>query len=94
MVGGTILGLGNTLASLAAACRENAEKCNAIQMTEQVNVYVPAVVGPLSKLLLAIEEFLWRFAAGLLIGLAVGYLSHLALDAVTPRSIPLLTAGF
>lgn len=39
-------------------------------------------------------EFFWRAAAGFGNGLAAGYLSHLVLDAGTPRSIPLLTNGF
>lgn len=34
--------------------------------------------------------FLWRLLSGIVVGLSVGYLSHLALDAGTPRSIPLL----
>lgn len=33
---------------------------------------------------------LWRLAGGFLVGVAVGYLSHLALDQVTPRGLPLL----
>lgn len=45
-------------------------------------------------LLLNLFELLWRLAAGFANGLAAGYLSHLALDAVTPRSIPLLKTGF
>jgi membrane-bound metal-dependent hydrolase YbcI (DUF457 family) len=36
----------------------------------------------------------WRFAAGFANGLAAGYVSHLALDAATPRSLPLLVSGF
>lgn len=32
----------------------------------------------------------WRLAAGILIGLVVGYASHLALDACTPRGLPLI----
>ena len=34
--------------------------------------------------------FLWRLLSGVAVGVSVGYLSHLALDACTPRSIPLL----
>ena len=34
--------------------------------------------------------FAWRFAAGALIGIVAGYASHLALDAATPRGLPLL----
>ena len=33
---------------------------------------------------------LWHFLGGLLLGLAMGLISHLALDAVTPRSLPLI----
>jgi hypothetical protein len=32
----------------------------------------------------------WRLLCGFVAGLPAGYLSHLALDACTPRSIPLL----
>lgn len=34
----------------------------------------------------------WRLAAGALVGFAAGYLSHLALDSRTTKSIPLLTS--
>ena len=34
------------------------------------------------------NALLWRLAAALLIGIAVGYASHLLLDARTPRGIP------
>lgn len=43
------------------------------------------------RLLLLLAEVACRMAAGFLNGLAAGYVSHLALDAVTPRSIPLLS---
>lgn len=33
---------------------------------------------------------LWRLAAGVIVGLVVGYGSHLALDACTPRGLPLI----
>ena len=35
-------------------------------------------------------EFLFRFLAGLLAGLLAGYASHLALDSLTPSSLPIL----
>jgi hypothetical protein len=41
-----------------------------------------------------IEELLWKFLHGVVPGLATGYLSHLVLDAATPRGIPLLVRGF
>jgi hypothetical protein len=38
----------------------------------------------------AFMAFLWRFFSGFTAGLPAGYLSHLALDARTPRCIPLI----
>jgi hypothetical protein len=38
----------------------------------------------------AFMAFLWRFFSGFAAGLPAGYLSHLAMDARTPRCIPLL----
>ena len=44
----------------------------------------------LPALLLLVAELFWRFVAGLISGLQAGYVSHLLLDAATPRSLPLL----
>jgi hypothetical protein len=38
----------------------------------------------------ALMAFIWRFLSGFVAGLPAGYLSHLLLDAVTPRGIPLV----
>lgn len=38
------------------------------------------------------EALAWHALAALLVGFAAGYVSHLALDSGTPRSIPLLFA--
>src|SRR5207302_11325616 len=38
----------------------------------------------------AVLEFLLRFLSGLLAGLLAGYASHLALDSLTPSSLPIL----
>jgi hypothetical protein len=35
-------------------------------------------------------EFILRFLSGLLAGLLAGYASHLALDSLTPSSLPIL----
>jgi hypothetical protein len=93
-VGGAILAMGDALGAFAATCRENAEKCRALQMEQQGDTFVFAPADSVSQLLLCVFEFLWRVGAGFAHGLAAGYLSHLALDAVTPRSIPLLKARF
>jgi membrane-bound metal-dependent hydrolase YbcI (DUF457 family) len=37
-----------------------------------------------------IQQLLWQIAAGLLSGLLAGYGSHLALDMVTPASLPFI----
>lgn len=36
------------------------------------------------------DEFVWWLLAGALAGLTAGYASHLALDALTPRGLPIL----
>jgi membrane-bound metal-dependent hydrolase YbcI (DUF457 family) len=36
----------------------------------------------------------FHLAAGFVAGLPAGYVSHLACDMTTPRSIPFLTRGF
>jgi membrane-bound metal-dependent hydrolase YbcI (DUF457 family) len=36
------------------------------------------------------EARAWRFVAGLLTGLIAGYLSHLILDAATPKGLPVV----
>lgn len=91
-VGGAIISTRNRLSELETGCRENAERCRAIRMVRQGNGFVPAPRGSLSEFLSEMQELLWRLLAGFLNGLAAGYLSHLALDAASPRSIPLLTS--
>ncbi len=87
--GGAIIALKDSLTASERACRENAEKCRVIPMEPQRNIFVPVSQQPLNP-----TELFWRFLAGFLNGLAAGYVSHLVLDATTPRSIPLLTTGF
>ncbi len=94
IAGGAIIASKDALRALERACRENAEKCRAIPMEPQGDIFVPVPIGSFSQLPLSLAELFWRFLAGLLNGLAAGYVSHLALDATTPRSIPLLTTGF
>jgi hypothetical protein len=51
--------------------------------------------GSIAKILSFIERCLWLLLAGFVIGAATGYVSHLALDAVTcKRTLPLLAKGF
>jgi len=46
--GGGIIAMGNALAAFEAACRENAEKCRALPMEEQGNVFAFAPPDPIS----------------------------------------------
>lgn len=77
----------------AEACRVKRESLNMVPHPTQPNLFVPAPTDQWEHLCLTLQEF-WRFAAGFANGLAAGYVSHLALDATTPRSIPLLVSGF
>ncbi len=52
----------------------------------------PHSIDALASFFSKLVELFWWFLAGVLNGLAAGYLSHLALDAMTPGSIPVLTA--
>lgn len=69
-----------------AACRQRAEHFAALRRNPQLDF--------LSTLLFLAAEMFWRAAAGFVAGFTGGYASHLALDAVTPRGIPLFTRGF
>ncbi len=78
----------------ADACRLKRDSLNMLPHPSQPNLFVPAPGDRWEHLCLTIQELLLRFAAGFANGLAAGYVSHLALDAATPRSIPLLVSGF
>ena len=67
-------------------CREQAE----IQRQKQL-----ASTDPIIQLLHSMAVMFWHFLAGFVNGAGAGYLSHLALDAITPRSIPVFPSfGF
>jgi hypothetical protein len=93
---GTIfVSAGAVLSTWETACRTKAENWKALQMIPGPNgTFVVAPSDPIQRLLLSVAELFWRLAAGFLNGFTAGYISHLALDAVTPRSIPLLASGF
>jgi hypothetical protein len=92
--GGGVVAAKSVLTAWEKACRENAEKCRAIQALQLGNTFVPVPADPFSQLLYKLFEALWRFLAGFVNGFAAGYVSHLALDATSSRSIPLLASGF
>jgi hypothetical protein len=95
-----ILSLGEVLAGAETYCRQQAERkaeelktLRMIPDPSQPSVFIPAPNNSLTQLWLTICELFWQTLAGFANGLAAGYLSHLMLDAGTPRSIPLLTNG-
>lgn len=61
-------------------CREQAEA----QRQKQV-----AATHPFIQFLHSLAVMFWHFLAGFVNGVGPGYLSHLALDCITPRSIPM-----
>lgn len=81
---GGALGLAK-IAELQAACRRRAITQNQLaarcapRSTERSNAEFTA--------------FAWTFTAGLVVGFAAGYASHLTLDALTQRSLPLIGAS-
>ena len=97
-----ILSLGDTLNKIEEFCRQKAEQNAAERRTLQAvpdksdpNALIPVVPNSsLVQLFLLVVEFFWRALAGFANGVAAGYISHLVLDAGTPRSIPLLANGF
>jgi membrane-bound metal-dependent hydrolase YbcI (DUF457 family) len=97
-VGSGLASRGYFLAQWEGFCLEKAEQCRVRPTTlvwdPQEDFYVQVPPNPLSQLLSTLGELFWEFLAGFLNGLVGGYASHLALDAFTPRSIPLLTRGF
>lgn len=76
------------LVGLAAACRAEANKYRAIQTVRDPFTGEFRPIAP--NLFQLLAEWFWSFVAGVLTGLSAGYLSHLVLDAGTPRSIPFL----
>jgi membrane-bound metal-dependent hydrolase YbcI (DUF457 family) len=53
----------------------------------------PAIAG-FERFLLVFQEVAWRVTAGLLAGFIAGYVSHLALDAFTVKSLPVFGVDF
>jgi hypothetical protein len=60
---------------------------------ERHRQFVRASVSFWDRLWHGIAASFWQLAAGVVAGLAGGYLSHLALDAWTPRGLPFLGVG-
>lgn len=60
---------------------------NEAQRNAQLRAASPSLLPQIGY---GVLEFVLRFLAGLLAGLLAGYASHLALDSLTPSSLPIL----
>lgn len=54
----------------------------------------PYLQNDFARVVSSLEELFLRFLAGFLNGVAAGYVSHLALDALTPACIPVFMRGY
>jgi hypothetical protein len=99
---GVVAVMKTTLTDWREFCYERSEYCriqgeqivvNMVPDALVPNLFVPAPPDPWTQVGWTLAALFWRFAAGFANGLAAGYVSHLALDALTPRSIPFLTRG-
>ena len=90
--GGALIYAHEALANWASICRQNATECRMVPQVEDVHTgeWLPIQPTPLQQVWSEICEFIWTLLAGFLNGLAAGYVSHLLLDAATPRGIPIL----
>ena len=71
------------LESWEQSCRTRAEHYRSLRDGPSID--------PMLRVWYWIAEYFWRAAAGFAAGLLTGYLSHLALDAMTPRGLPLIS---
>jgi membrane-bound metal-dependent hydrolase YbcI (DUF457 family) len=79
---------GLAVASMAMTELEQWEEFCRRKAEHHRRVRVSIDQDPLEELLHLLAEYFWRIAAGVASGLGAGYISHLALDGLTPRSLP------
>jgi hypothetical protein len=81
VAGGITAGSSQGIVSMEASCQERIA-------TARLRLQYAATPG--EQLLHTLEILFWLALVALLKGLAGGYVSHLALDALTPRGIPII----
>lgn len=69
----------------ANSCRLKAESCRCRRLASEGDAMSSAAWG--------LAELFWSVLASFLWGVIAGYTSHLALDAFSPRSLPLICAS-
>jgi hypothetical protein len=82
VAGGAVVAGLSTLDRWEAYCRQRAASQRALRTLAEVD--------PFTSFLHLLAELFWQIAAGFASGLLAGYTSHLALDALMPRGLPLL----
>ena len=80
-IGGAGIFVVPNLQSCQHLCRREAAQCRLFHRMSR---------NETERLRWEVEELIWRYAAGVIPGIVAGYLSHLLLDAATPRGLPLL----
>lgn len=100
-IGGTITAQANRISDIRKFCQSQADQCKnnpkrILMITVAEGFSFPIELdGTVGEVLSFIERCLWLILSGFVVGAATGYVSHLALDAVTcKRSLPLLKKGF
>lgn len=100
-MGGTIAAQTNLISDFRKFCQTQADNCKEnpkriwmIPVGE--GVFLPIELdGTVGEVLSFVERCLWLILSGFVVGAATGYVSHLALDAMTcKRPLPLLARGF
>ncbi len=87
------LGAACAAAGFAAKCAELSEECRRFSR-RCFSAARGEDVGDLKRAFLRLLGMAARMLAGALAGAAAGFVSHIALDATTPRSVPLLVRRF
>jgi membrane-bound metal-dependent hydrolase YbcI (DUF457 family) len=82
----SFMGAAGSPAWLWARCSRNER----IRFAEECEARANAMGDGPEKISLELQAILHRFLAGALLGLILGYASHLAADAATPKGLPFL----
>jgi hypothetical protein len=80
-IGASIVGIASKIEWWEQHCRQRASHYHSLRMSAEIT--------PWSSFLYFLLELFWRLAAGFINGLFAGYVSHQAIDACTPRGLPL-----
>jgi len=80
-IGASIVGIASKIEWWEQHCRQRASHYHTLRTMSNND--------PLTSFCYFLIELFWRLAAGFINGLFAGYVSHQALDACTPRGLPI-----